>query len=408
MRFAYRLRVKLLSVALLIALVGAASFPQDATQKRDAVEDWPEATPESVGLDREQLASFDAELAGDKYGHMDSLVVIRCGKLVWDRKYPRDYDKIYGGRKWLTQPPGTIYDYFSANWHPYYKRGAAHTMQSVSKSVTSVTFGAAMLRGEFHATLDTLIMKFFDAAQISNLDDRKRRITLRHVLTMTSGIDWNEDLPYGDPNNSSDQMEASADWIKFVINRPMAFEPGTHFAYTSGGAEVLGYIFEKATGKDIQNYARQYVFEPLGIKDWYWKRSPTGLTDTEGGLYLRSEDLAKIGYLYLKSGNWRGKQIVSPEWVKMSVEPSVQTAEHSGSNGYSYGFQWWMLPIPNSASHYAWLGRGFGGQKLLVISDLELILVHTAWNILDSRSPSGQDTIDRMMKAADKRTCAAN
>jgi len=357
--------------------------------------EWPRAKPASVGLDEKRIAEFDAELAGDKYGHVDSFLVIRCGKLVWERHYPRDYDKIFGGRTWLNQDMKSPYNYFAPDWHPYYHRGAAHTMQSVTKTVTSVVMGAAMARGEFHADVNTPLLKFFDSSKVANADERKRRIALRDVLTMTSGIDWNENLPYGDPKNSSDQMEATRDWIAFVINRPMASEPGTTFNYSSGGSELLAHIFEKETGKDIQEYAKTHVFGPLGIRDWYWKRTPLRLTDTEGGLYLMAADLAKIGYLYLHGGMWDGKRIVAREWVQASLAPTVKDA----GGGYKYGFQWWLLPRPDAADHLAWVGRGFGGQRLLVVPELDLIMVHTAWNILDSRSPSGQEGLDRMLKA---------
>ena len=382
---------KLTSFAL-----AAGFFLLGQTLKAQApTKEWQRAKPASVGLDEKKIAEFDAELAGDKYGHMDSFLVIRCGKLVWDGHYPRDYDKIFGGRTWLNQDMKSSYNYFAPDWHPYYHRGAAHTMQSVTKTVTSVVMGAAMARGEFHADVNTPLLKFFDASKVANVDERKRRISLRDVLSMTSGIDWTENVPYGDPNNSSDQMEATRDWIAFVINRPMASEPGTTFNYSSGGSELLAHIFEKETGKDIQEYAKVQVFEPLGIRDWYWKRTPLGLADTEGGLYLRPEDLAKIGYLYLHDGMWNGKRIVAREWVQASLAPIVKDA----GDGYKYGFQWWLLPRPDAADHLAWVGRGFGGQRLLVVPELDLIMVHTAWNILDNRTPSGPEGLDRMLKA---------
>jgi CubicO group peptidase (beta-lactamase class C family) len=357
--------------------------------------EWPRAKPASVGLDEKKIAEFDAELAGDKYGHMDSFLVIRCGKLVWERQYPRDYDKIFGGRTWLKQDMKSPYNYFAPDWHPYYHRGAAHTMQSVTKTVTSVVMGAAMARGEFHADVNTPLLKFFDPSKVANADERKRRISLRDVLTMTSGIDWNENLPYGDPNNSSDQMEATRDWIAFVINRPMASEPGTTFNYSGGDSELLAHIFEKETGKDIQDYAKVHVFRPLGIRDWYWKRTPLGLTDTESGLYLRPEDLAKIGFLYLHDGMWDGKRIVAREWVQASLAPAVKDT----GDGHKYGFQWWLLPRADAPEKLVWLGSGWGGQRLMVVPELDLIVVHTAWNILDNRAPRGQEVLDRMLKA---------
>ncbi len=363
-----------LYILLLATGIGTSSA---VAQTRWPTKGWPESTPKAVGLDAAMRAAFDEDIKKGEYSYVDSLLVIRCGRVAYERKYPRDYDKINGGRTWLSQNLNSQYNYFNPDWHPYYRHGELHTMQSVTKTVTSVVIGAAMARGEFRADLNAPILKFFEAAKVANLDERKRRITLRHVLTMTSGIDWNEDVPYGDPNNGSDQMEATSDWPKFVIDRPMAHEPGEVFAYSSGGSELLGYIFEKVTGKDIQDYAKEHVFDLLGIKDSYWKRTPTGLSDTEGGLYLKPEDLAKIGFLYLKNGMWDGKHVVQVEWVKDSLAASVTT----GRAGRKYGFQWWLLPHGARDERLAWAALGFGGQKLIVAPEQNLMLIMTGWDI---------------------------
>ena len=118
-------------------------------------------------------------------------------------------------------------------------------------------------------------------------------------------------------------MEASFDWVKYTIDRPMGDEPGTRFNYNSGATELLAHVFRQATGQDIEEYAAKNLFAPLGIADYYWKRIPTGLADTEGGLYLDRRDLAKIMLLFHRQGIWQGKQIVSQEWVKASVTPAA-------------------------------------------------------------------------------------
>jgi CubicO group peptidase (beta-lactamase class C family) len=148
-------------------------------------------------------------------------------------------------------------------------------MQSITKTVSSVIVGAAITRGDFKASLDTPLMHYFDEAKVKNVDERKKRITLRHVLTMTTGMDWIEDVAYDDPRNEANLMEASDDWVQYVIDHPMVKEPGTLFNYSSGTSELLAYIFQKETGQDIEEYGEKYVFTPLGIKH-YWKRSPAG------------------------------------------------------------------------------------------------------------------------------------
>jgi len=324
---------------------------------------WAKAAPASVGLDEKRLAALDSDLASGKYPLVDSFAVFRCGSDVFERTYAHDYGTIYAKEAKTRGPLNARltgpYNYFDPAWHPYYHGSDLHTMQSVSKTTSSVIVGIAVTRGDFKASLDTPLLKYFDVARVKNVDERKRRITLRHVLTMTTGLDWNEEVAYDDPKNDADLMEATDDWVQYVIDRPMAQEPGKVFNYSSGGSELLAYIFQKETGQDIEEYGEKYLFAPLGI-DHYWKRSPLGVVDTEGGLFLRTTDLAKIGYLYLHDGMWDGKQIVSKEWVKESVTPFIEAEE-----GFKYGYKWWLLPRTDRQG-YVWMARGFGGQRLMV------------------------------------------
>ena len=193
---------------------------------------------------------------------------------------------------------------------------------------------------------------------------------------MTTGLAWNEDVPYDDPHNDASAMEAADDWVQYVIDRPMVTNPGVVFNYSSGATELLAYIFQKETGQDIEAYAEQQLFAPLGIKH-HWKRSYLGVIDTEGGLFLGGADLAKIGYLYLHKGMWDGKQIVSREWVKQSLTPFVDT----GWQGLKYGFKWWLYPR-KAGGQLVWMGIGFGGQRLMVFPGEQLIAVFTGWDIL--------------------------
>ena len=365
---------------------------------------WTQDQPASVGLDEKMLQTFDADLASNKYSLVDSFAVYRCGKQVFERKYAHDYGKIYGKEAkergplnaHLTGP----YNYFDPAWHPYYHGTELHSMQSVSKTVSSVILGIAITRGDFKAGIDTPILKYFDVNKVKNVDERKRRITLRHVLTMTTGLDWNEEIAYDDPKNDSSIMEAGDDWVQYVIDRPMAQEPGKVFNYSSGVTMLLPYIFEKETGQDIAKYGAKYLFGPLGI-DSYWKRTPMGVVDSEGGLFLKNEDLAKIGYLYLHDGVWDSQQVVSKDWVKQSVTPAADTA-----GAFKYGFKWWLLPRKDRQG-YVWMARGFGGQQLMVFPEEELIAVLTGWEILnDEARPS--DLVDRILPAVRVPRCVAD
>jgi len=361
---------------------------------------WPSSTPRTVGLDPRVLAAFDADIAAGKYGYVDSMLVIRHGRVAYERTYKHDYDRIYATE---ARTPGPLnahdssgpYNYFNPWWHPFYRRGGdLHTMQSVTKSVTSVVIGIATGRHEF-PSLDTPVLTFFDVAKVANVDDRKRRMTIRHLLTMTTGLNWNEDLPYANPNNACSLMEASFDWVQFTISRPMVQEPGKTFQYSSGATQLLSHIFRSATGKDIEEYAAQHLFAPLGIGNHFWKRSPTGLADTQGGLYLAPRDLAKIAYLYLNGGMWEGKSIVPADWVKASTTPSITAS----AAGVKYAHKWWLYPY-GKQGRLAFGAGGFGGQFAIVVPELDLLFIFTGWNILPDRpSLTARVALDRVLEA---------
>jgi CubicO group peptidase (beta-lactamase class C family) len=330
------------------------------------------------------------------------MLVIRHGKVAFDAKYAHDYGVIYGDSAKVTNAlnahdPTGPFNYFNPWWHPYYRRGDLHTLQSVTKTVASAVIGTAVTRGDF-PSIDTPILKFFDTTKVANIDDRKRRITVRHLLTMTGGFDWNENLPYIDPNNSASALEASSDWVAFTINRPMMREPGTQFNYSSGESTLLAHIFKQATGSDIEEYAAQHLFAPLGITQWYWKRTPAGSIDSEGGLYLEARDLARIWYLFTQDGVWNGTRVVSSEWVKTSITPAVATSTRPGAA--KYGLKWWLYPDPLDATKFVWSGSGFGGQFPFAFPDRDMVVVFNSWNILPGKPalPLGK-TMERLAKA---------
>ena len=363
---------------------------------------WQPATPASVGLSERTLMGLDADIAAGKYGLIDSIQVFRCGAEVFERKYAHDYSSIYGKEARIKGPLNARltgpYNYFDPTWHPYYHGTDLHSMQSVSKTVTSVIVGIAMMRGDFKASLNTPVLKYFDVTKVKNVDDRKRRMTLKDVLTMTTGLDWHEDVPYDDPRSDSSLMEATDDWVQYVIDKPMAKDPGTAFNYSSGATELLAYIFQKETGQDIEAYGKKHLFTPLGI-NYHWKRTYLGVVDTEGGLYLTGGDLAKIGYLYLQGGTWGGTRIVSKEWVKQSLTPFVDT----GWQGLKYGFKWWLYPRKNGGQ-FVWMGRGFGGQRLMVFPEEQLIATFTGWDILKDPTVDAE-LVDRLLPAIKAKTC---
>ncbi|WP_053333876.1 serine hydrolase domain-containing protein [Gemmatimonas phototrophica] len=364
---------------------------------------WPTSTPQKLGLNAAVLDSLHAEITAGKYGNIDRMLVIRRGTIVMDKTYARDYDGMYGDSARSTSTlnnshdPTGPFNYFNPWWHPTYRRGTLHTLQSVSKTVASAVIGAAVTRGDF-PDLNTPILKYWDTTTVANLDDRKRRITIRHLLTMSGGFDWNESIPYSDPNNTAGALEASPDWVKFTIDRPMMREPGTTFNYSSGESALLAHIFFRATGMDIEEYAARHLFTPLGITNWQWKRTPSGTIDTEGGLYLEARDLARIWQLWLQGGRWNGATVVSEQWVRESVTPHIPTSARAGAP--QYGYKWWLYSNPVQKDKLIWAGSGFGGQFPMAFPDQEMVVVFNAWNITGPPSLPLRAVQERLIKAA--------
>jgi hypothetical protein len=347
---------------------------------------WPASTPEAQGLASAPFASLDKEIRDGMYGNVDRVFVVRRGHAIVDRRYPRDYKTISRGRvgpigcgegctdaSWMHE-----FNYFHPNWHPYYQGRDVHTLQSVTKSIAATVIGVALGRGDVGA-LDRPFLTYFKDRDLSRVDPRLPRATLADLLTMRSGIEWHEQDRPLDDTNTTIQLEKSRDWIGFTLSQPMDADPGTKWAYNSGGSHLMSGIIKSATGRFIDEYANDWLFKPLGIRDFHWKKTPTGHPDTEGGLYLTAEDLAKIGYLYLHDGVWNGKRILPPGWVR---DATTRHATGVGG-GWDYGYQWW---ITSRNGVDVWAGRGFGGQLLIVVPSRDLVGVVNCWNVFGGRA----------------------
>ena len=201
------------------------------------------------------------------------------------------------------------------------------------------------------------LLSFFKDRDTSGADPRLARVTLVDLLTMRSGIEWHEsDRPFDDTNTTL-LLERSTDWIRFTLDQPMDADPGTKWVYNSGGSHLMSGIVKAATGRFIDDYAREHLFGPIGIEDFHWKKTPKGYPDTEGGLYLRAEDLARFGYLFLRGGRWEDRQVVPSSWVEAAV---AQRVERVRRDGRGYGYQWWRLDRGDTE---VWAGLGFGDSS---------------------------------------------
>ncbi|MFX1548275.1 MAG: serine hydrolase [Promethearchaeota archaeon] len=265
--------------------------------------------------------------------------------------------------------------YYQTNNH-IYTRDCKHYIYSCTKSITSLLVGIAIEMG-YIDSVHQKVLDFFPDRNISNIDSRKEALTLEHLLTMTSGMNWAEwNIATSDPGNSYRLMVESPDWAQYVLDRPMDFDPGTVFNYNTGGSHLLSVIIQKVTGRTTLSFAQEYLFDPLNITagDVLWFLDPSGVARGGSGLYLTPQDMAKIGYLYLQNGTWpfNGKQIVSSEWI----QNATRSNPHLGSTN-QYGYQVWFTSFTecNIKSYFAW---GFNTQKIYIIPELDIVVVYTS------------------------------
>jgi CubicO group peptidase (beta-lactamase class C family) len=327
----------------------------------------------SVAASSPALTALADSMARGDFGYVDALHVQRNGVPLLSRTFPRSYVGVYP----MKTPPGA-YNYQDPNWHPFYQGRTLHTLQSVSKSIVSMVYGVALARKEI-ATIDQPIAPFIPAHAAAFRDSLRTKITIRHLLTMTSGIDWPEGGGYGSDDDITQRMENSDDWVPMVLAQPMKTVPGTTYHYNDGAAALLAEVFHGATGVDLQVYAQQHLFSPLGITRFHWTRSSGGLTDSEGGLYLEPADLAKLGQLMLEQGMWNGTRVVTAEWVADAVRGKLPVEPGQPPPRLNYGLMWWTVGPGVLQDPGAYFGWGYGGQYLFVFPKTRTVAVLNQW-----------------------------
>jgi CubicO group peptidase (beta-lactamase class C family) len=324
------LSIVLATIALLYVLPATAQEkPQPWPTK-----EWATSSPEEQGMSSERLARL-VEF-GD-FNDMDSLLVTRHGRIVLEATYAP------------------------------FRSGLKHRINSATKAVISTLVAMAMRDGRLDST-DRRVVEFFADRTIANLDERKKAITIRHLLDMTSGLEWSEGL---DGFRSFIAMERSPDWQQFILDQPMSTAPGTLFYYDSGNSHLLSAILTKVTGKSALDYAREVLFGPLGIDDVMWRSDPQGVSGGGAGLYMHPRDMAKIGYLYLRGGVWDGKQILPASWIQVVRKADVDMRE-SWAKDLRYGSQFWVMP-----GRDAYFAVGYDRQLIVVMPKLDIVAVTT-------------------------------
>jgi CubicO group peptidase (beta-lactamase class C family) len=259
-------------------------------------------------------------------------------------------------------------------------RDDLHTLQSDTKSITSLLVGIARQQGLI-SSIDQKVLSFFpEYDRIKKLDERKAAMSLRDLLTMRTGFNWSEDPYEGSPlfqlNN------CVCDWLKFTLDWGMREFPGTRFEYNSGGVILLGGVIRNVSGIPTDTFAKRYLFDPLGITGvrWYYGR-PDNLPHMGGGLNLRPLDMAKIGYLVLRRGRWESGQVVSEDWIAESLQHSVAFPRTFAGRPVDYGYLWWLLHLDGAGGEGPdadiYTAAGAQGQWIFVIPRYDMVVVST-------------------------------
>jgi CubicO group peptidase (beta-lactamase class C family) len=339
-------------------------LPPYVTLSPDATADgWRTSTPAAEGLDAEALTTVLDDLRRGNFPGVDSLLVARNQRLVAE-------------------------GYFNG-----FGRDSIHDLRSTGKSFTSALTGIAVDQGL--VSIDDPIAQYIPGFEShANMNDDKRAITLRHLLHMSSGLECNDWSP-SSPGNE-ERMYGTRDWIRFVLDLRMIASPGRLSTYCTGGVVVLGHILSLRSGMALDDYAQAWLFDPLGIEQSTWRRSPDGRATGGGGLRLRPRDAAKLGALFANEGVWNGTRVVPESWV-LATRARVTSLDTDG-----YGYLWWKRGFAHrGGSIESSFTSGNGGNFIFTFPQLELVVAFTGSNYNDPRSQLPFEIVPRVLAAVE-------
>jgi len=294
-------------------------------------------------FNQNKIRELNQKIAEKSFKDITSIVVIKNGKLL-------------------------IEEYFNGA-----SRDALHNTRSVGKTFASALTGIAIKDG-YLKSIDQSLGEFYNLKNYENYDQKKDSVTIRGLLTMSSGF---EGFDFDESSiGNEENMYPQADWIKWTLNLPMADRKvGEEWAYFTAGVVLLGDILNKTVPNGLEKYADNKLFKPLGIKNYKWQYTPQKVVNTAGGLEMSALDYAKFGQLYQNNGKWKGKQIISESWVRESLTKYFSIPDDSSN----YGYLWWNKTYNvNGKDHEVYYCSGNGGSKVFVFKDLPMVIVVTA------------------------------
>ena len=363
-------------VGIIFLLAGCASQQGEYRYAvpPQADDGWEVASLQAEGMDPAPLEQMMDVMTGTEGHNIHGILIFRNGKLL--------FEEYFEGYLYSSDPPGSNGDFIQ------YDSETDHYLASVSKSITSVVFGAAVKEGLIESVDQKVVDMLSEYEEI--LTGEKAEITLEHMLNMASGLPWDEtSASYGDPANDVTALFLSADPIEHILSGEMVASPGETFLYNSGTTNVLGAVVQKAAGMSLLDFGNQMLFDPLNIQGGVWQRIAGGHYFASGGIFLRPRELAKIGFLFLNDGYWGDHQVITREWIDASTQEHIVTGGKTLSWAHAYGYQWWHTDFHVSGEVYpCFHAAGWGDQYMFIFPDLDLITVINGGNYSSSGSLS--------------------
>ena len=320
---------------------------------------WATGHLDDHGIDSAKITDMMQRIVDGEYAGIDSVVIVRDNTMLLYSQLRTELDEFDG---WINN-----------------KSLSRHILHSTSKSVTSALIGIAIDQG-YIASTEVSIYELFNYGSYANWDMRKADMTLEDALTMRLGIGWDEwSIPYGEPGNDLQELTThNNDFARALLDLPLESDPGTTYSYNTAATITIGQALENAVGVPMANFADTHLFLPMQITTAEWGRTPTGLPNGGSGLFLVPRDMAKFGQLFVDGGKWNGMQIISEDWVEASVQRHVSL---SWNRTAGYGYQWWLDDFRFDGHPIAsWSTRGYGGQYIFCVPELNLVVTFTGQN----------------------------
>jgi CubicO group peptidase (beta-lactamase class C family) len=330
----------------------------------DIGDGWETASLNSVGIDEGILEDLRQLIASSIFGEVHSVVIVKDDKLVYEAYFP-----------------GHDFNYSAQDFHGQlidFDINTPHDTHSATKSIISTLTGIAIEKGFINSKDDKIVSYLPSYSEL--FVEEKANITIEHLLTMSSGLEWNEwDIPPGNPEYDTYRMVISSDPVEYVLSKPLVNEPGTTFYYNGGTVNVLGLIISNASDMELDDFAGRFLFEPLEVTQYEFQKHRSGLVWAHGDIYITPRSMAKYGYLLLNEGKWKTMKIISKEWIDESTENHVQLPPLNWADEYGY-LIWKKIYRVNNNSYQTYFAEGWGGQKIAVFPSLNMVVVFSGAN----------------------------